>query len=85
MGRHGRVALPILSGWRWVMLISPVFVIVLLTRISGIPMLEARGKKRWGDDPEFRAYTNSTPVLMPRPRNGEADEAPPKDPGTPTV
>jgi steroid 5-alpha reductase family enzyme len=60
-------ALPILSGWRWLMLISPVFVAVLLTRISGIPMLERRAKARWGDDPEFRAYTDATPVLVPRP------------------
>lgn len=60
-------ALPILSGWRWLMLISPVFVVVLLTRISGIPMLERRAEKRWGEDPEFRAYTDSTPALVPRP------------------
>jgi steroid 5-alpha reductase family enzyme len=60
-------ALPVLSGWRWLMLISPVFVVVLLTRISGIPMLERRAEKRWGEDPEFRAYTDSTPALVPRP------------------
>ena len=34
------MGLPVLSGWRWVALISPVFVIVLLTKISGIPILE---------------------------------------------
>ena len=60
-------ALPLLSGWRWLMLISPVFVTILLTRISGIPLLERRAEKRWGDDPEFRAYTDSTPALIPRP------------------
>ena len=60
-------ALPILSGWRWMMLISPIFVVVLLTRISGIPMLERRAEKRWGDDPEFRTYTATTPALIPRP------------------
>ena len=59
-------ALPILSGWRWLMLISPDFVVVLLTRISGIPMLERRAEARWGGDPEFRAYTDTTPVLIPR-------------------
>jgi steroid 5-alpha reductase family enzyme len=60
-------AIPVLSGWRWLVLISPVFVVVLLTRISGIPMLERRGEKRWGTDPEFRAYTDNTSVLIPRP------------------
>jgi len=61
------VALPVLSGWRWVTLISPIFVILLLARVSGIPMLEARAAKRWGDEEDFQAYTRDTPVLVPRP------------------
>ena len=67
------LALPVLSGWRWATLISPFFVVLLLTRISGIPMLEARSQKRWGDDDAFQAYTRNTPVLVPRPpRSGRA-------------
>ncbi len=61
------VALPVLSGWQWVTLISPLFVIVLLTRISGVPMLEARADRKWGDDPEYQAYKAQTPVLVLRP------------------
>jgi steroid 5-alpha reductase family enzyme len=61
------VALPALSGWQYATLISPVFVYLLLTRISGIPLLEARAKKRWGDEPAFQAYRARTPVLFPRP------------------
>ncbi|MGB5380538.1 MAG: DUF1295 domain-containing protein [Acidimicrobiia bacterium] len=61
------MAIPLLSGWRWVVLISPVFVTLLLTRVSGIPMLEARAQKRWGDDDDFQAYTRNTSVLIPRP------------------
>ena len=61
------LALPVLSGWNWVALISPLFVFVLLTRISGIPMLERRAHKRWGDDPAFQAYTANTSVLVPLP------------------
>jgi steroid 5-alpha reductase family enzyme len=61
------IALPELTGWQYVTVISPVFVYVLLTRISGIPMLEARAEKTWGEDPEYRAYRDRTPVLFPRP------------------
>ena len=61
------IALPVLSGWQYVTLISPVFVVMLLTRISGIPMLEARADKRWGDDSAYQAYKARTAVLIPRP------------------
>ncbi len=61
------IALPVLTGWRWVTLISPVFVTVLLTRVSGIPMLEARGRKRWGDEEAYQRYVERTSVLIPRP------------------
>jgi len=61
------MALPVLSGWRWVTLVSPVFVFVLLTRGSGIPILETRAEKRWGDEEEFQAYTRNTPALILRP------------------
>jgi steroid 5-alpha reductase family enzyme len=60
------VAVPALSGWQHVTLVSPVFVYLLLTRISGIPLLEASADKRWGDDPEYQAYRDATPVLLLR-------------------
>jgi steroid 5-alpha reductase family enzyme len=61
------IALPALSGWQWLTLVSPLFVYVLLTRISGVPMLESRAKKRWGDEPEYRAYKQRTPSVFLRP------------------
>ncbi len=61
------IALPTLSGWRYVTLISPVFVYVLITRISGVPLLESRASKKWGDDPAYRAYKSATPSLILRP------------------
>jgi steroid 5-alpha reductase family enzyme len=61
------MALPVLSGWQWIVLVSPVFVTLLLTRLSGIPMLEARADKRWGEEAEYQQYKTSTPVLVPRP------------------
>ena len=61
------LAIPVLSGWQWVVLVSPLFVTLLLTRISGIPMLEAKADERWSDEPEYRQYKASTPVLIPWP------------------
>ena len=47
-------------------LISPVFVWVLLARISGVPMLEARADRKWGGETAYEAYKARTPVLVPR-------------------
>jgi steroid 5-alpha reductase family enzyme len=59
------VALPALQGWQYATLLSPVFVILLISRISGIPMLEERADQKWGDDPAYQAYKKATPVLVP--------------------
>jgi steroid 5-alpha reductase family enzyme len=59
-------AAPVLAGWQWVALLSPLFVILLLTRVSGIPLLEARAEKKWGDRADYIAYRESTPSLIPR-------------------
>jgi len=60
------IALPILQGWQWVALISPVFVTLLLTRVSGIPLLEKKADKKWGGQADYEAYKKRTPVLIPK-------------------
>ena len=60
------MALPSLSGSAMIFLISPVFVAVLLTRISGVPLLRKTAGARWGDDPAYQAYLKNTPLLIPR-------------------
>jgi steroid 5-alpha reductase family enzyme len=60
-------AIPVLSGWRWVVMISPVFVYLLITRISGVPMLEKKADKRWGGEPDYERYKADTPVLLLKP------------------
>ncbi len=60
------IALPVLQGWQWVALISPVFVTLLLTRVSGVPLLEKKADEKWGGQKEYEAYKKSTPVLIPR-------------------
>ena len=59
------MAVPVLVGWQWVALISPLFVYLLLNRVSGVPLLEKRAREKWGDDPAYQAYCEKTPVLFP--------------------
>lgn len=61
------IALPVLEGWGYVSLISPIFITILLTRISGVPMLEKRADEKWGGQEDYEAYKRNTPVLVPRP------------------
>ncbi|MFM1897050.1 MAG: hypothetical protein RLZZ385_2124 [Pseudomonadota bacterium] len=59
------VALPVLAGWQLLTLLSPLLVIVLLTRVSGIPLLEKKADAQWGNEEAYQAYKQNTPVLIP--------------------
>ncbi len=61
------IAVPVLEGWQWATLISPVFVALLLTKVSGVPMLEKAADERWGGQDGYEAYKRNTPVLVMRP------------------
>ncbi len=60
------IALPVLQGWQWVAMISPIFVTLLLTRVSGVPLLENKSDKKWGGQADYEEYKRKTPVLIPR-------------------
>ena len=62
------LAAPVLQGWQWVTLVSPLFVFFLITRVSGVPLLEKRADGRWGGQEDYEAYKARTPVLVPLPR-----------------
>ena len=59
------ISLPLLSGLQFVTLVSPVFVFLLLTKISGLPFLEDKAEKKWGKDKDYIEYKNKTPILVP--------------------
>lgn len=48
------------GGW-WT-IISPLTITFLLTRVSGVPMLE----KKYANNTSFQAYKKSTPALFPK-------------------
>ena len=58
------IAIPAFEGWQWIGVISPVFVTILLTQISGIPMLEEKADKKWGGQADYEEYKADTPVLL---------------------
>ncbi|WP_285241372.1 DUF1295 domain-containing protein [Pseudarthrobacter sp. MEB009] len=60
------ITLPVLQGWQWAALISPVFVALLLTKGSGVPLLEAKADKKWGGQADYEDYKKNTPVLIPK-------------------
>ena len=53
-----------LTGWQLITLTSPLFTYVLLVYISGIRILEARGRKKWGHLDSYQEYIKSTPTLL---------------------
>ena len=61
------ISFPVLSGAQLATLISPIFVYFLLTKVSGIPLLDRLADKKWGDSAAYTEYkkTTSTLFLLP--------------------
>ena len=59
------VSLPTLHGFQYITLISPIFIYFLLTRISGVNLLENSADKKWGDQSDYIKYKKDTSVLVP--------------------
>ncbi|ROT83501.1 hypothetical protein C7M84_023318 [Penaeus vannamei] len=53
------------SGWEYLTILCPLMDYLLITRVSGIPMLESYAMKKWGTSPQYRAYYKNTPELIP--------------------
>ena len=48
--------------WAWV---SPAFTAFLLLCVSGVPLVEKAGRKKWGDNAEYAAYVEGTSCVLP--------------------
>jgi steroid 5-alpha reductase family enzyme len=48
-----------------VALLSPLYIITLLSFVSGIPLLEKSAQEKWGSQKEFQRYKSEVPVLIP--------------------
>jgi len=60
------IALNTLTSIEYITLISPVFVYILLTRMSGVNLLERIADERYGHLEEYQSYKRNTPVLVPK-------------------
>ena len=69
------IAMPVLRGWQWATLISPVFVFLLLTRVSGVPLLEKKADATWGGHEDYEAYKRNTAMLILRPPGRARDRS----------
>lgn len=54
------------TGLERVAWISPIFIYILLTKVSGTPILDKRALEKWGNDPLYQKYRENTPALIPR-------------------
>ncbi|HIE82946.1 MAG TPA: DUF1295 domain-containing protein [Dehalococcoidia bacterium] len=63
------ISLPTLMGWQYVTVLSVPYVIIMLTRVSGVIKLEEASDQKWGADDAYQKYKTNTPTLIPiRPR-----------------
>lgn len=55
-------ALVALSYGAWIGILGALTITILITKVSGIPLLE----KKYADNPEFQAYAKKVPIFIPR-------------------
>jgi steroid 5-alpha reductase family enzyme len=56
---------PALTGWTWLGIIGPLFITLLLLFVSGIPLLEKKAEKKYGDNPDYQRYKDRTNLFIP--------------------
>ena len=54
------IAFPTFLGFQYLSCLTPIFVYLLLNKISGVNLLEDIADKRWGDNQNYQEYKKST-------------------------
>lgn len=55
----------VFSNWTWLGWLSPAFNTILLGFVSGVPMLEKAGEKKWGNEEGYKNYMKNTSCIVP--------------------
>lgn len=58
-----------LQGPQFASAVSPLFVMLLLRYVSGVPLQEKQAEARWGTSVEYQSYRARTNLLVPLPRS----------------
>lgn len=55
----------VLHGWQHIAVLSPIFVLITLTSVTGIPLLEESAERQFGNIPGYQEYKRKTSILVP--------------------
>jgi steroid 5-alpha reductase family enzyme len=61
----------VLHGGEWAVIVGPIFIVLLLLFVSGIPLVEASADKKHANGPrrsEYLVYKRQTSILFPMPK-----------------
>ena len=61
-------AVPLFSGWDFLVVIGPLYLTLLLLFVSGVPLLEKSADSRYGKDAAYREYKRRTSIFLLLPR-----------------
>ena len=55
-----------IDNYKYIVFLAPIFVYLLLTRVSGVNLLEEIGDKRWSNNKDYKDYKKNTPIFFPK-------------------
>jgi len=58
-------SIPALYGIRWISIVSPIIIILLLRYLTGIPIIEKSRKVKYGDNSDYQQYLENSKLLLP--------------------
>lgn len=59
------MVMPYLMGWEWLAIISPLWITFLLSKVSGIPILQKTQAAKYGHLSTYQSYKTNTAKLIP--------------------
>lgn len=55
-----------IDNYKYIVFLTPIFVYLLLTSVSGVNLLEEIGDKRWSNNKDYKDYKKNTPIFFPK-------------------